>query len=272
MVAYEGITLENFADWVETGWTRKNDAPADAVRELAVMTLGLSGEVDEVIAEIRKSTGGVTELIKKEIRGDGPLDRQKLKLELGDVLHYLCRIAKHYEIDVGEVMRSNIAKIEARRGPANGSLKISKGKYYLAGPMSGYPQFNFPLFISAAADLRARGYEIISPAELDAENGIDKQAMESTDGDASKLTQTWGDLLSRDVKIVADQVNGLILLPGWDKSRGARLEAFVGVLSGHKFYEYSEREENTSEDFLLELHPILVLNDIAIATAVSYGK
>lgn len=139
---------------------------------------------------------------------------------------------------------------------------MSKGKYYLAGPMSGYPQFNFPLFISAAADLRARGYEIVSPAELDAENGIDKQAMESADGDASKLTQTWGDLLSRDVKIVADQVQGIIVLPGWERSRGARLEAFVGLLSKHKFYEYSEIEGG--DDTLLELHPLFVVNEIAI--------
>lgn len=140
---------------------------------------------------------------------------------------------------------------------------MSKGKFYLAGPMSGYPQFNFPLFISAAADLRARGYEIVSPAELDAENGIDKEAMASTDGDASRLSQTWGDMLARDVKIVADQVDGIILLPGWEKSRGARLETFVAVLSGHKFYEYSEQ---TCDDTLLELDPIFVLNEIVIST------
>lgn len=143
---------------------------------------------------------------------------------------------------------------------------MSKGRFYLAGPMSGYPQFNFPAFIAAAADLRGRGYDIVSPAELDAEDGVDKQAMSSADGDASKLTMTWGDLLARDVKIVSDQVQGVIFLPGWEKSRGARLEAFVGVLSGHKFYEYSEITDD-GDDALLELHPIFVLNEIVISTA-----
>lgn len=38
---------------------------------------------------------------------------------------------------------------------------------YLAGPMSNIPQFNFPAFDDAAADLRARGWDIVSPAELD---------------------------------------------------------------------------------------------------------
>ncbi len=99
------IFINQFQEWVELGWTRKVDSEQDAVRELAVMTLGLAGETGEVI-----------EPIKKEIRGDGPLDRQKLKLELGDVLHYLVRIASHYEISMTDVMRANVEKIEARRG------------------------------------------------------------------------------------------------------------------------------------------------------------
>jgi NTP pyrophosphatase (non-canonical NTP hydrolase) len=98
-------TIEGFADWVESGWTRKVDTPADYLRELAVMTLGLAGEVGEA-----------TEHIKKEIRGDGPLDRTALTLELGDVLHYLVRIARHYDISLQGIMDANVNKIEARRG------------------------------------------------------------------------------------------------------------------------------------------------------------
>ncbi len=99
------IFINEFQEWVELGWTRKVNTEQDALRELAVMTLGLAGETGEVI-----------EPIKKEIRGDGPLDREKLKLELGDVLHYLARIASHYEISMTDVMRANVDKIEARRG------------------------------------------------------------------------------------------------------------------------------------------------------------
>jgi len=102
---YDGISIQNFADWVEAGWTRKVFNEQDATRELAVMALGLPGEVGETI-----------ELIKKELRGDGPLDKAKLTLELGDVLHYLCRIAQHYDISLNEIMVGNIEKIEARRG------------------------------------------------------------------------------------------------------------------------------------------------------------
>src|ERR1700674_4172326 len=99
------LPIETFQWWVKDGWTRKVGSETDALRELFVMTVGLPGEVGEVL-----------EHIKKEVRGDGPLDRSKLELELGDVLHYLCRIASHYDISISDVMRANVEKIEARRG------------------------------------------------------------------------------------------------------------------------------------------------------------
>jgi len=115
-------------------------------------------------------------------------------------------------------------------------------KYYLAGPMSGIPQFNFPAFYAAAADLRQRGYDIVSPAELDDQE--DKgAALKSADGNASDRTlvkKTWAEFLARDVKLIADEVQGIIFLStDWYKSRGARLEAFVGLLQkDFEFLQY----------------------------------
>jgi hypothetical protein len=105
--------------------------------------------------------------------------------------------------------------------------------------MTGIPEFNFPLFRKAAAYLRSVGYEIISPAELDSPE-IQAAAAVSKDGTfdgTGKIAgETWGDMLSRDVKVVADYCGGIMLLPGWERSRGARLEAFVGLLCKHHFY------------------------------------
>ena len=105
-------------------------------------------------------------------------------------------------------------------------------KYYLAGPMSGLPQSNFPAFYDAAETLRAEGYTIISPAELD----IAEEVANALAGRKSK--STWGDFLSRDVKIVVDGCDGIIFLPGWAQSRGARLEAFTALLSGKTKFGY----------------------------------
>jgi hypothetical protein len=117
--------------------------------------------------------------------------------------------------------------------------------YYLAGPMQGYPKFNFPMFHSAATWLRDNQYDVISPAEQDS-MAVQEESMMSKDGkfiDGKVGGETWGDLLSRDVKLVADGVKGLILLPGWHKSKGARLEAYVGLLCKHEFLYYIPEQE-----------------------------
>lgn len=108
-------------------------------------------------------------------------------------------------------------------------------RIYIAGPMSGLPQFNFPAFYAAAEALRAVGYDVVSPAELDdAEDA--GAAMASKDGSPESAKRTWGDFLARDVKLLADTgIQGIIFLPGWQKSKGAKLEAFVGVLAGLEF-------------------------------------
>jgi hypothetical protein len=105
--------------------------------------------------------------------------------------------------------------------------------------MSGIPQFNFPAFFSAAEQLRAAGFDIVSPAELD-ETEDAGAAMSSPDGNISNHAsgKTWADFLARDVKLIADQVQGVILLPGWERSRGARLETYISLLCGHEVLLY----------------------------------
>lgn len=122
-------------------------------------------------------------------------------------------------------------------------------KIYLAGPMSGYPQFNFPAFYAAAKELRNQGWEVVSPAELDDQE--DKgAALLSTDGNVNDRTivkKTWGDFLARDVKLLADEgIKGIIFLPGWEKSKGARLEAYVGLNLGFTYHTYDPETEVVS--------------------------
>lgn len=127
-------------------------------------------------------------------------------------------------------------------------------RLYLAGPMSGIEQFNFPAFYDAAEKLRAAGHDIVSPAEMDADDGIDEEAMSSEDGDATKLSLTWAQLLARDVMILGDEtevaVDGIVFLPGWIASRGARLEAFTALLS-RKFYFFDYLQSTGS---MMQIH------------------
>ena len=105
--------------------------------------------------------------------------------------------------------------------------------WYTAGPMSGYPQFNYPLFERAAAYLRGLGLNVVSPAEMDSAK-MRALAYGSKDGNLAQMEkdsgETWADVLARDVKLIGDKIGGIVLLPKWYESPGARLETFVGLL------------------------------------------
>lgn len=123
--------------------------------------------------------------------------------------------------------------------------QMVKKKIYLAGPMTNIPHFNFPAFHEATDDLRKRGYDVISPSELDSPVAK-KAAEESPTGDPSHYAEndTWGDMLARDVKLIVDEgIEAVIVLPGWETSRGARLETFVARLCDVPLLEYPHLRE-----------------------------
>lgn len=112
--------------------------------------------------------------------------------------------------------------------------------WYLAGPMTGRPQFNYPAFINAATLLRTLGHTVISPAEQDPPE-IREAAMRSANGDLADLADlgdSWGKALGRCVETVADHCTGIVFLPTWERSRGTRLEAMTGLLCGREFAYY----------------------------------
>lgn len=97
---------------------------------------------------------------------------------------------------------------------------------YIAGPMRGLPKWNFPAFDRAAAVLRARGVTCISPAELDREAGFDEHGTEPPDVRAC---------IRRDLLAILDHCDTIALLPGWEDSRGCRVEVALGQLLGLRF-------------------------------------
>lgn len=87
-------------------------------------------------------------------------------------------------------------------------------RLYLSGPMTGLQNLNFPAFHLHAAHLRAAGYEVVNPAEL------------NHDPDAR-----WEACLKLDIaKLVL--CDAVAMLTGWEQSRGARLERYI-ARAGH---------------------------------------
>lgn len=106
-----------------------------------------------------------------------------------------------------------------------GGADITQPYFYLAGGMTGIPQFNFPAFHTAAAKLREWGYNVVNPAELDDE--IERAKAETSEDGYSTLAG-WANCLKRDLPFVwDDKCVGVICIDGWEHSGGARLETYV---------------------------------------------
>ena len=115
------------------------------------------------------------------------------------------------------LMAASAEFAEAPQAPAAPVLQLPAaraGRIYVAGPMTGLPDHNFPAFNAAAAALRANGWHVENPAE----HGIVEGA-------------EWADYLHYDMGRLAT-CSAVHLLPGWSKSRGAALEVHVATTLG----------------------------------------
>ncbi len=84
-------------------------------------------------------------------------------------------------------------------------------KIYISGPMTGYPEYNYPAFNAAENYLQIFGYDKIeNPAK-------------------NPKQQCWEDYM----KVALAQMltcDTVVILPGWDKSKGAREEIRIANL------------------------------------------
>lgn len=122
---------------------------------------------------------------------------------------------------------------------------------YLAGPMRGIPEYNFPRFKSAAEFLRSMGYEVVSPAEHDESIGFDAK---TGDGD-----QQFKKSIGWDMEQILDSV-GIMLLDGWENSKGARLEAAVAHHAGKAIYRLQYGDTGWSMPYRIFLKDPVVLH------------
>lgn len=115
-------------------------------------------------------------------------------------------------------------------------------KIYLAGPMRGIPEFNFPAFIAAAKVLRADGHEVFNPAERDMQaHGVGLVA--GTSGDLKEIEKKGFSLreaLGADLKFICAEADAIVLLPGYENSKGARAELATSEALGLEVIEYED--------------------------------
>lgn len=85
---------------------------------------------------------------------------------------------------------------------------------YIAGPMTGIPEHNFPAFNAVAERLKALQYFVINPADHGFVEGAE-----------------WDDYLRYDLKKLAE-CGLMYMLPGWSNSKGANLERNIAISLG----------------------------------------
>lgn len=90
-------------------------------------------------------------------------------------------------------------------------------RIYLAGPMTGLPDSNYPAFNAEAARLRALGWHVENPAE-----------------NAKPEPETWENYLRLGIAQLVT-CDAIAVLPGWSRSRGAGIEVDLALLLGINF-------------------------------------
>lgn len=87
-------------------------------------------------------------------------------------------------------------------------------RIYIAGPMTGLPEYNYPAFRAAAVELRAVGYVVEDPS--------------LNDNPTPGAYHGW--LRAGLAQLIT--CDAVALLDGWEASGGARLEVNVGATLG----------------------------------------
>jgi hypothetical protein len=85
--------------------------------------------------------------------------------------------------------------------------------------MRGIKNLNHPAFFEAEERLKAKGYNVINPARMDQELGLNPHNSQMD----SKFIE---DCARRDIDAVFE-CDELVLIPKWEKSKGARAEVAV---------------------------------------------
>ena len=112
-------------------------------------------------------------------------------------------------------------------------------RIYIAGPMTGLPEHNFPAFHAAAERLRKAGWEVVNPAE--------------NFGGRTNLPRER--YLREDVAQLV-RCDAVALLPGWEESRGAKLEYLLARELGLKVIDVATLQPLARAPLpAVELHP-----------------
>lgn len=113
-------------------------------------------------------------------------------------------------------------------------------KIYIAGPMSGYPEWNYPSFFAAEEKLQAEGWDVKNPARKDEEMGYDDPEAKKTGDTALSIAKgvfNFREAFEWDIRQIL-QGNAIYMLKGWEASPGACAEHATAVVMKKNYPDY----------------------------------
>lgn len=98
---------------------------------------------------------------------------------------------------------------------------------YVAGPMTGWPYFNRPMFDRVAEWLKARGFDVVNPCDQHWNDETDERFADPL-GRPMRLRKFY---MQHDLPLLME-CDAIVLLPEWEMSEGASLEQHCARVCG----------------------------------------
>ena len=138
----------------------------------------------------------------------------RVTLEVSNATRQVRQQKEHWEKHQDRDESGQAAEASNSHCAVDSAVSQDKGKVrqegkviYIAGPMTGYEDFNFPAFHQASGFWRARGFTVMNPAEINTNHeGVSNGALLRRDLQALLLCDT------------------IYMLDGWSVSAGAQME------------------------------------------------
>jgi hypothetical protein len=110
---------------------------------------------------------------------------------------------------------------------------------YIAGPMRDIPYFNFPAFFALEDMLIDKGHEVFNPARREVEVlGVDITNPTGSEAQAEfEFGFSLRESMGADLSWIARNATAIVLLEGWEQSKGATAEVALGLTLGIRIYE-----------------------------------
>lgn len=106
---------------------------------------------------------------------------------------------------------------------------------YIAGPMSGLPGYNYDAFDEAAEDWQEKGWAVHNPASS-----------------FNRSLEIPYRLYMQAAIALLVQADAIAMLPGWEDSKGAKMEALIAQRLGLPFYNAETHRRMEVEDMDVE--------------------